>query len=30
MIYLCTDHDHHPEGEKRPMDFLSRPNLRVI
>lgn len=31
MIYLCTEHDHHPEAEwSRPPDFLSRPSLRVI
>jgi len=30
MIYLCTEHDHHPEAEWRPPDFLSRPSLRVI
>lgn len=30
MIYLCTAHDHHPEAEERPYDFLSRPFLRVI
>jgi len=30
MIYLCTQHDHHPEAEWRPPDFLSRPSLRVI
>jgi ribonuclease BN (tRNA processing enzyme) len=30
MIYLCTEYDHYPENEKRPLDFLSRPVLRVI
>jgi len=30
MIYLCTEHDHHPENEAMPHDFLSRPALRVI
>ncbi len=30
MIYLCTEHDHHPELKRRPFDFLSRPCIRVI
>lgn len=29
MIYLCTEHDHHPEIENSPRYFLSRPNLMV-
>jgi len=30
MVYLCTTHDHHPENEDRPLDFLVSPSLRVV
>jgi hypothetical protein len=30
MIYLCTEHDHHPELQDKPFDFLSSPNVSVI
>jgi len=30
MVYLCSDHDHHVENADNPLDFLYRPNLRLI
>ena len=30
IIYLCTKHDHHPEMQDNPHDFLSSPNISII
>jgi hypothetical protein len=30
MIYLCTKHDHYPDGLDFPRHFLSHPILRVV